>query len=407
MKGKILFTSLMAVFSWQAGAYAAVPGYELVYTTPVETSLVNPDLRSPVDVWAEMFGNAKKTIDLEHMYAVGKPGEPLEKVIAALEAAGQRGVKIRMMLEQKMLRASEAATIERLKKIKGMEFQMIEFGKVIGRDAIVHAKFFIVDGKRAYMGSQNFDWRSLKHIQELGVKIEDVKVAKQMQAIFDQDWKAAKLAASGKKIAPTSSLLAGLKNTLQNKNPPAATLVASPGDHLPKGIGASEWELSNLLSSAKQEIRIQVMNYAPFDRQKNYYGLMDDGIRAAALKGVKVKLMVADWSTEKPAIDFLKSLSLVPNVEVRIVTIPQAKEGHIPFARVVHSKFMSVDGSIGWVGTSNWEGGYLNHLRNLELVFRDKDMAQRLAALHTQLWDSGYALPVDVNKDYPKVKKGE
>src|SRR5262245_42233382 len=136
---------------------AALPDVELVYTAPVETSLAAPDLRSPARVWLELLRSAKRTIDIEEMYAVSRPGEPLEGVIDALEEAARRGVEIRFLLEQKMLRASDPPTLERLRRVPGLRLVTVDFRKVLGRDAIIHAKFLVVDGLRGYLGSQNFD----------------------------------------------------------------------------------------------------------------------------------------------------------------------------------------------------------------------------------------------------------
>jgi phosphatidylserine/phosphatidylglycerophosphate/cardiolipin synthase-like enzyme len=102
---------------------------------------------------------------------------------------------------------------------------------------------------------------------------------------------------------------------------------------------------------------------------------------------------------------YMKSLAMLPNVEIRLVTIPVAKVGPIPFARLTHSKTMSIDGKIAWVGTSNWSGGYLDNSRNLELVMRNDKMAARVAATHEQMWSSVYAAPLDINKDYAPSKK--
>lgn len=395
------FLALLLLASAPAFAKFEVPGFELVYTAPVETKLENPDLRSPADVWVEMIDAAKSRLDFEQMYAVSKPGEPLDRVIEAMEKAGERGVKIRMLLEQKMLRASDPATIERLRKIKNMELRIWEFGK-LGTDGIVHAKYFLKDNNEAYLGSQNFDWRSLKHIHETGVRITDKKIVRQMQEIFDLDWKYAGSILAGKK-AHAGVASHGAKPSDGSRD----YLVASPLGLLPSNVVYSQDELLNLLSRAKEEVRVQLLDYSAAYRDKSYYGVIDSALRAAAARGVKVKLLVSHWSTEKPAIDYLKSLAMIPNVEIRIATIPTAKEGKIPFARVNHSKIMAIDHVIGWVGTSNWSGGYLDKLRNLEVVIKDAKFAQRLADLHEQLWSSEYSQKIDVTKDYPKVEKGE
>ena len=68
-----------------------VPGFELVYSYPVETSLDEPDLRLAQDVWPEMFDAAQRTIDIEQFYATPAAGEPLEASLLALERAATRG----------------------------------------------------------------------------------------------------------------------------------------------------------------------------------------------------------------------------------------------------------------------------------------------------------------------------
>ena len=134
---------------------------------------------------------------------------------------------------------------------------------------------------------------------------------------------------------------------------------------------------------------------------------IDDALRAAHARGVKIRLMVSNWNTEAPAIDYLKSLAVLPGVEVRIVTLPQASAGFIPYARVVHSKMMVVDGQVAWIGTSNWAGGYLDKSRNLELVVRDETFALRVRELHRQTWDSPYAAPIDIMRTYPRPVKAK
>jgi hypothetical protein len=138
-----------------------------------------------------------------------------------------------------------------------------------------------------------------------------------------------------------------------------------------------------------------------------YYAAIDNAVRAAAARGVKVRLIVSHWNQTDPEIHYLQSLALVPNVSVKIATIPMAAEGKIPFGRVNHAKFMAIDDSIAWLGTSNWAGGYLDKLRNVEIVMKSEAMAKRLAALHDQLWESPYGATIDPLKVYPAPNKGE
>ena len=385
-------------------AEVSIPGYELVHTVPVETNLATPDLSDPITVWSQMFDSATEQIVIGQFYAASKPGSAFDKVIERLAAAGQRGVKIRFLMEEKGKAASEPSTIERLKQIPNLDFRTLDYSKITG-NGIIHAKYLVVDAKTAYVGSQNFDWRSFEHIHETGLRITDANVVAQVQAIFEQDWQAQELIAQGKKVPPLN------QHNIDANHQSEHYLVASPNAYNPAGVGNSETELPALLAQAKTEIRIQLLDYAPLsygpNRTRPYYAVIDNAIRSALARGVKVKLMVSNWNTEKPAINYLKSLAMLPGIEIKIVTLPKASTGFIPFARVIHSKTMSIDGQIAWIGTSNWSGGYLDNSRNLEVVLRNTTMAQRIAELHQQTWDSDYAQSIDINKDYPKPAKGQ
>ncbi|ALU87500.1 phospholipase D family protein [Herbaspirillum rubrisubalbicans M1] len=401
-----LAASLGLALCLQVNAHAqfAIPGFELVHTVPRETTLATPDLRDAALVWKEMFDSARHEIVFGQFYVAGQDGEALDDIMAHLEAAGRRGVKIRFLMEKKGEFASVPATIEKLKRIPNLEFRQLDYSRMTG-NGIIHAKYFVVDGKTAYVGSQNFDWRSFSHIHETGLKITDATVAAQVQAIFEIDW------------AAQAAIAAGQPPTVLNHSVVPADvargnyLVASPNAYNPPGVGDSQSELVRLIGQAQHEVRVQLLDYAPLSygphHTRPYYAVIDDALRAAAARGVKIKLMVSNWNTEAPAIHYLQSLAVLPNVEIRIVTLPQASTGFIPFARVIHTKAMSIDGQVAWIGTSNWSGGYLDNSRNLEVVLHDATMAQRVAALHEQTWSSSYAQPIDVLKVYPKPAKGK
>lgn len=395
----IRLVMLLSLLPAVALANFEVPGFELVVTAPVESGIRNEEIRGPVAVWKELIDGAKRRIDLGQMYASGAPGEPLDEIIGRMEAAAKRGVKIRMLLEEKMNRASVPETVERLRKIKGLELRILPFGKV-SNDGIIHAKYLVVDGRVAFVGSQNFDWRSLKHIHETGLRVTDARIVRQVQEIFEMDWKAWAYVQKGQPVP------APLHMTDEPVRGGRAYLVASPRKYLPAGVGDSEAELPRLIDEAKEEIRIQLLDYAPLRRDHSFYPVIDNALRAAQARGVKIKLLVSHWNLEKPAVDHLKSLAVLPGLELRFARIPPAREGHIPFARVNHSKFMTIDGKLAWVGTSNWSGGYLDKSRNLELVVNDPALARRLNEVHAQLWDAGYTERLDPVREYePPVKE--
>lgn len=384
-----------------AQADFSIPGFELVHTVPVDTALGTADLRQPGPVWIELFDGAKNTIDIGQFYAADHPGSVMDKVIDHLEAAGKRGVKIRFLMEEKGIKLSEGSTLERLRAIPNLTFRVLPYGQVSG--GIIHAKYIIVDGRQAFVGSQNFDWRSLEHIHETGLRISDATVVGQVQAIFDQDWQAQQALAEHRPVP--------LPATGQAPARSGNYLVASPQRYNPPGVGDSQLELPRLLAEAKKEVRVQLLDYAPLsygpDNTRPYYAVIDNAVRAAAARGVSIKLMVSNWNTDKLELPYLKSLAVLPNVQIKIVTLPEAKQGFIPYARVIHSKTMEIDGQLAWVGTSNWLGGYLDNSRNLEVVMRSETMAKRVGDLHRQLWDGPYARALNVTDEYPAPHPGQ
>jgi phosphatidylserine/phosphatidylglycerophosphate/cardiolipin synthase-like enzyme len=378
-------------------------GFELIHTVPTGTSLETPDLRTAAQAWIELFDGAQRTIDIGQFYAASRPGSALDVVIDHLQQAGERGVQIRFLLEEKGVGLSDPATLDRLRMIPNLTFRTLAYARIAG--GIIHAKYLVVDGQRAFVGSQNFDWRALEHIHETGLLIDDTAIASQMQAVFNTDWHA-QMALSAGQTVPLPDAAAnpgGLNRT-------GSYLIASPARLNPKGVRDSQAELVHLLNEAKEEIRVQLLDYAPLSYGPNqtrpYYPVIDTALRAAAARGVHIRLMVSNWNTSNPEIDYLKSLAVLPNVEVRVVTLPPAATGFIPYARVIHSKTLEIDGHIAWVGTSNWLGGYLDQSRNLEIVMHDDSMARRIRALHGQLWDSPYAEALVLTRQYPEPHPG-
>ncbi|WP_246184154.1 phospholipase D-like domain-containing protein [Pandoraea anhela] len=349
-----------------------------------------------------MFDAATTSLDIGQFYVSGKRGSRMDEVLDHMEAAGRRGVKIRFLMEAKGVRMSDEETLARIKQIPNLDFRILDFSKVGG--GIIHAKYFVVDRREAFVGSQNFDWRALEHIDETGVRVSDPKVVEQMQAIFAQDWSSQSVIARGGE--PTVLNHGIVRADLAQP----AFLVASPNAFNPPGVGDSQTALPALIEQAKHFVRIQLMDYAPLSfgasGKRPYYGVIDTALRTAAARGVKVQLMVSNWNLKHPDVDYLKSLALVPNVELRVVTVPPVPSGFIPYARVVHSKTMVIDDEVAWVGTSNWSGGYFDNSRNLEIVMRNVRMAQRIAQLQRYWWESAYAAPLDVTRDYPAPHPG-
>ena len=369
---------------------AQIPLTSLVQSIPVETDLADPALPLARDVWVAMVRGAKVSFDAAQFYVTSRPGSALEPVLAELEQAGARGVKVRFLLSARML-DQDPASVARLRRIPGAEVRSYDLARVA--KGILHAKYFVVDGREAFLGSQNFDWRALEQIHELGVRTSDSRLVAGLAELFALDWR---FSGDGKLPVFPAQVTSAAR--------PAVELVASPPFLTPKWLRPSSEALVELIGQAKTSVCVQLLTYSPLAGPDRYWPVLDDALRAAAVRGVKVRLLVSDWVLGGRALPHLKALALIPNLEVRVASIPEAKEGHIPYSRTAHSKYLVVDEAQLALGTSNWEESYFTESRNLELIFRDASLAAQVARIHDRLWSSRYAYPLEPLKTYEKRK---
>jgi phosphatidylserine/phosphatidylglycerophosphate/cardiolipin synthase-like enzyme len=381
---------------------AGFKNFEIVESAPIETDMDNPDVRNTHEVWLEMINSSKLTLDIEQFYISTEPNEPLEDIINAVIEAGKRGVKVRIIAEAGMYK-TYPQTLDMLGNQKNISVQLIDYRKI--SDGVQHAKYFIVDGEEVFLGSQNFDWRALKHIYELGVRIRDKRSAKIYTDIFDIDWmisgsETTKIAVRKENYKTPLILIEG-QDTLKYYP------TFSPTGNIPDENLWDEKQLVQLIDKAKDKIYFHVLTYSPTAKGKTYYEIIDNALRRAAIRGVKVHVMCADWAKRKPTIDYLKSLAVFPNIEVKLSTIPEWSGGHIPFARVDHSKFIVVDDNFSWIGTSNWERSYFYNGRNIGVVVENKTINKILKKIYLSNWDSPYSYLIKPEIDYTPPRVGE
>jgi phosphatidylserine/phosphatidylglycerophosphate/cardiolipin synthase-like enzyme len=358
---------------------------ELVESFPRGTTLDHADIADAADVWPAMIDTAKRRIDLEHFYVSLKAGSRLDPTVAALERAGERGVAIRVVLDRGFSQKYPDG-IERLRGIKGLTLHTLDLANRTA--GVQHAKFFVVDDREAFLGSQNFDWRSLEHIQELGVRTSAKGTVAMLRAVFEADF------ADGAPAGTLNRNLGAADTALFGREAVQVTPASSPEA---LGPSTAAWELPTILTElegAHDSVRVQVLTYRPSSRKGEPWTRLDGALRRAHARGVAVRLLVADWAMKPGSQEALLDLAERGGVEVKVVTIPQDAEGPIPYARVVHSKYMVADGARAWVGTSNWEWDYFYASRDVSVFVDGKAFAERLEKFFDDLWNSPYATPV-------------
>ena len=358
---------------------------ELVLTVPAETDLGVSGVADTAETWLKMIEQAKdssSSIDLEQFYVSEKEGEPLTPIVNAIKAAAGRGVPVRLIVDKKFLE-KEPTGASIFEGVENIETRVIDFGQ-----GVQHSKFFIVNGKQAFFGSANFDWRALKHIHETGIRTDDAHVVQSLQAVFEKDWKAA--VASYKSTGAKPATPASLKIAA----PKELLFAVSPRPAFDSGMATTFDQLVTLIKSAKTSIQIQTYEYSTsvFGRRgEKWLELQNLLLERAKDKHLKIELLVDE--TKSHDANGLEELAK-QGVEVRAVMIPEYSKGPIKFARLVHSKFLIVDGARFWLGTDNFSKTYFTQSRGVGVITSHKKTAEQLSAVFERVWKSKYARPV-------------
>lgn len=374
------------------------PSLTLVESVPVETDLDSPDIPQTEDIWLEMINGAERTLDIAQFYIADSAGQALEPMIDAVIAAGARGVQIRILAEKKFEEVYPN-TLLRLRQAPGADVRIYDVSEISG--GVHHAKYFIVDGRMVFVGSQNWDWRALTHINELGIRIRSMPVAAAFSQVFNFDWELAGGADIGEAAVAvgvfTESFPVIIEDSLGRHE---ITPVFSPHDLLPDGVIWDQDELQALMRDAKESIRIALLSYRT-------YAPLEEELLEAAKRGVQVHLLVSDWSLNPAQQQDLKKLQETENVTVKISSIPEHSSGFITFARVEHCKYMLVDSDWAWIGTSNWSRDYFLASRNAGVILKSAAYVSILHDKYDRSWNGPYVTVMDPETSYEPRRRDD
>lgn len=128
---------------------------------------------------------AKHTIHLSSSYFV-----PEELTINALIAATKRGVKVRIITPGDTIdsRIVRAASRDKWGPLLAAGIEIAEY-----QPTMYHVKALVVDSLMVSVGSTNFDNRSFSLNDEANLNVIDAAFAKEQVAVFEADWKQAKV----------------------------------------------------------------------------------------------------------------------------------------------------------------------------------------------------------------------
>ncbi len=106
-----------------------------------------------------------------------------EEIVAALEQAPSRGVTVRLIVSNDSEENDRGREERARLAARGVQVRL-------ARGLYIHAKMVLVDGKRAFVGSQNFTTASLDLNRELGILLNDRITIARLARTFEEDFRA-------------------------------------------------------------------------------------------------------------------------------------------------------------------------------------------------------------------------
>ncbi|GMT09483.1 hypothetical protein PFISCL1PPCAC_780 [Pristionchus fissidentatus] len=395
---------------------------------------------STTDCWLRLINEAKEkivigsyywtlllaeTAECEEEEVCKKYSKDGQKIYDALIDAATKGIKIQIAMNALTSGYTdiEPITIRDVNPVN-VSVRQVDFPRFLG-NGILHTKSWSVDGKNSYVGSANFDWRSLTQVKEIGVAVYNCPcIAEDVQRMLDIYWEMGATDSQLPEYWPsqyTTNANHDHPYLVPSKDGPnkAVHFSSAPPQLDSCGRDSDIDNMVKLIDEAEDYLYMAVMDYAPstlYDKPTRYYDKLDAAIRRAAFdRFVDVKFMMSKWvSTKKKSYsymfdfdDFGYYLPCKPGVspcksgkiEARIYEMPQERFEKIPYARVQHTKYF-VSEKATYIGTSNWSADYWISTGGIGISIRSADdggkekVVNDVKELFLRDWKSKYATPI-------------
>ncbi len=252
-----------------------------------------------------------------------------DEIIASLGAAVDRGVRVRVMLEEHPFGGGGSHN-EDAKKIADDGAEVRWSGSTI---RFSHAKFAVIDERVALILNQNLTTASFTGNREFGVVTSDPAIVEATQEIFERDW---------------------VHESPPDVQPP---LIMSPAN--------SRARYLELIGSASRSIDF----YAEVIRDPEIISALGNAER----RGVTVRMIIDDTLDEDDQ-DSASRLS-DQGVDIRLA-------GHV----YIHAKLMVIDEAVAIVGSQNFTATSLDDNRELAVEVTDPFGLARCLAVYERDW---------------------
>ncbi len=294
--------------------------------------VVEPDEgRGPIE---QTIASAQRSLDLV-MYLLTD-----RQTIAALEAAQERGVRVRVMLEQHPYGGGPGNDAV----AQDLQAAGITTAWSNPTFRLTHQKTLIVDDATALVMTLNLTASAFSRNREFAVRVTDPAAVAEIRQVFDADWN---------------------RQAVQPQQP---DLVWSPDNARAK--------LLALIRGARRTL--VVYNEEMQDRE------LETALGQAARRGVGVRVLISPGEGGSDANAPGRERIARAGVEVRLLKSPY-----------IHAKALVADvggaGAIAFVGSENISTSSLDQNRELGVLLRDGPRLQRLQAVFEGDWQKASA----------------
>jgi phosphatidylserine/phosphatidylglycerophosphate/cardiolipin synthase-like enzyme len=263
------------------------------------------------------------SVDLS-VYLLSEP-----QIIEHLGQAAERGVRVRVMLEEYPF-GGGGGQVETRATLEALRIEVRWSGT---RLRFSHAKYMVVDSAVAVVMNQNLTTSAFTSNREFAVITTERAEVEQAQEVFDRDWEHLDI------------------------DDPDGPLILSPTN--------SRERLVALVAGAERSIDL----YAEVIRDDEIVTALGE----AAGRGVAVRLIVdqsIDDGTQEHAIRLFEM-----GVEIRIAS-----------SLYIHAKLMVIDGEVAVVGSQNPTPTSLDDNREVSMVVDDEAVLERCARIFERDW---------------------
>ena len=256
-----------------------------------------------------------------------------DAVVEALGRAVQRGVDVRVIIEEQPFGGGETNALA----AQALRDAGVDVRARPGVFVYSHEKSLVVDDRRAYLMTHNLTNSSFNRNREYMAIVEDPAVVAEVAQVFDADWE---------RVEPDLS---------------QALLVWSPVN--------SRQRLDALVDSAQVSLEVEHTSLVDAD--------LIGRLGAAAERGVRVRVIT-------PAILDPSEMEFAPISQL------EAAGAAVRFLDdpYVHAKALVVDGQVAMIGSQNLTANSLENNRELGIVFDDPAAVNRLARVFLQDWNN-------------------